>query len=108
VVADEIGNPTNVVDLAAAIGMLITTQRFGTYHLVNEGFCSRLEFAREALRLCDMGQVPITPILSREYVRASTPPLSGGLRNIAGAAIGIQLRPWQEALADYLGEHGPA
>jgi dTDP-4-dehydrorhamnose reductase len=44
-----------------------------------------------------------TPILSREFKRASTPPPYGVIHNIAGAAIGITLRPWPEALADYLG-----
>jgi dTDP-4-dehydrorhamnose reductase len=107
VVADEIGNPTYVEDLAGAIARLIELQRFGTYHLVNEGSCSRLAFAREALRLSGLEQVPVTPILSREYVRASTPPLYSALNNIAAAAIGIRLRPWQEALAAYLAETWP-
>lgn len=102
VVADEIGNPTYVVDLAAAIAALITTGRYGTYHLVNEGSCSRLAFAREALRLSGLPAVEIAPILSRDYKRASSPPLYSALKNVAGAAIGIRLRPWEDALAEYI------
>ncbi len=105
VVADEIGNPTYVVDLADAIARLIESRRFGIYHFVNEGSCSRLAFAREALRLCGMGVTTITPILSREYSRASSPPLFSAMKNISGTAIGIRLRPWQEALEAYLVEH---
>ncbi len=30
---------------------------------------------------------------------------NAALNNIAGAAIGIALRPWQEALADYIAEY---
>ena len=42
------------------------------------------------------------PILSSAYPRASTPPPFAALHNRAGAALGITLRPWPEALADYM------
>ena len=104
VVTDEVGNPTYAGDLTEAIVSLIKTGQYGTYHFVNEGYCSRFAFAREALRLSGLGGVPIKPILSSEFKRASSPPKFSALKNIAGAAIGIRLRPWQEALADYLSE----
>ncbi len=105
VVADEIGNPTYAEDLAGGLCKLITTGQYGTYHFVNEGHCSRLTFAREALSMCGLVHVPITPILSSEYTRASSPPQFGALKNITGAAIGIRFRPWQEALAEYLRDY---
>jgi dTDP-4-dehydrorhamnose reductase len=43
--------------------------------------------------------------LGKEFKRASTPPPYGVLHNLAGAAIGITLRPWQEALQDYMTRH---
>jgi dTDP-4-dehydrorhamnose reductase len=104
VVSDEVGNPTYAVDLAEALGKLILRRQYGTYHFVNEGSCSRLTFAREALRLSGLEDVKVTPILSSEYTRESVPPFYSSLKNIAGAAIGIRLRPWQEALAEYLGQ----
>lgn len=105
VVADEIGNPTYALDLAAGLCQLIKSGRYGTYHFVNEGHCSRLTFAREALRMCGLDHVPITPILSSEYTRASSPPQFGALKNIGGSAIGIRFRPWQAALAAYLQDY---
>ncbi len=102
VVADEVGNPTYAGDLAKAIAQLIETGNYGTYHLVNEGACSRLAFAQEILHLAGQGDVQVTPILSSEYRRASTPPPYAALLNVNGAALGIQLRPWQEALAEYV------
>jgi dTDP-4-dehydrorhamnose reductase len=104
VVADEVGNPTYAYDLAEALAKLIKTGQYGTYHFVNEGYCSRLTFAREALRLSGLGDVPVTPILANEFTRASSPPKFSALKNIAGAAVGIRLRPWQEALAEYLSD----
>lgn len=102
VVTDEVGNPTYVHDLAAAIAQLIHTGQYGTYHFTNAGSCSRWEFANEILRQARLEHVTNTPILGSEFKRASTPPRWGVLHNIVGAAIGITLRPWQEALAEYI------
>jgi len=104
VVTDEVGSPTYVVDLAQAIAQLIHSEQFGIYHLVNEGGCSRFDFAREILRLTGRSAVPVEPTTLAAFQRDSTPPPYAPLANVAGAAIGIQLRPWQEALADFLGK----
>jgi dTDP-4-dehydrorhamnose reductase len=106
VVADEIGSPTYVNDLAQAIARLIVTHQYGIYHFTNAGACSRWAFAQEILRLAGLENVPNTPILGKAFKRPSTPPRYGILHNINGAAIGITLRPWQEALADMLKEMG--
>ncbi len=105
VVTDEIGNPTYVNDLAGAIVQLLPTEQYGRYHFVNAGACSRWAFANEILRLAGLEDVKNHPILSSSFQRASTPPPFGALHNIAGAAIGISLRPWQAALADYMQTH---
>lgn len=102
VVTDEIGNPTYTKDVAQAIGQLIETEQYGIYHFVNSGSCSRWAFANEILRLAGLTHVTNTPILGKEFKRPSTPPPFGALHNIAGKAIGIELRPWQDALADYM------
>ena len=48
----------------------------------------------------------VEPITSDQFQRASTPPPFAPLRNTVGAALGIKLPPWQEALADYFVEVG--
>jgi len=107
VVSDEIANPTYVRDLAAAIEALIQTGHYGTYHFTNADSCSRWEFANEILRLAGLDQVTNTPILAHEYKRDSRPPLNAALHNINGALIGITLRPWQDALAEYMKIYSP-
>lgn len=102
VVTDEVGNPTYAADLAKAIAQLITTGQYGVYHLVNEGACSRWAFAGEILRQAGLEDTVNTPILGSTFQRPSSPPPFGVLHNRNGAALGITLRPWQEALADYL------
>ena len=104
VVSDEVANPTYAPDLADAIARLIQTEHYGNYHLVNEGYCSRYEFAVEILRQSGRDSVPVSPITSDQFRRASTPPPFAPLRNNVGTALGITLRPWQEALADYFSE----
>lgn len=102
VAADEFGNPTYAPDVAAAIARLVATGRYGVYHLTNAGFCSRYEYAREIVCLAGRPDIPVTPILSAEWPRPSRPPLHAVLANTAGYASGIVLRPWQEALAEYM------
>ena len=108
VVTDEVGSPTYVTDLARAIGQLITSDQFGIYHFVNAGVCSRYDFACEALRLTGRASVPVKPTTLAAFKRDSTPPPYAPLENTTGAAIGIRLRLWQEALADFLASHAGA
>jgi dTDP-4-dehydrorhamnose reductase len=106
VVNDEVANPTYVPDLADAIARLIRTEHYGNYHLVNEGYCSRYEFAVEIMKQSGRESVLVSPITSDQFQRASKPPPFAPLRNSIGAALGIVLRPWQEALADYFAKTG--
>ena len=108
VVTDEIGNPTYAKDLAEAIIRLFDSDQYGTYHLVNEGACSRYEFAQEVLRLGSNREIEIVPIMSSDFKRASTPPPYGALNNLCGSSIGIKLRPWRAALAEYIADHAAA
>jgi dTDP-4-dehydrorhamnose reductase len=101
-VADEIGSPTYTRDVAEAVAQLIERPFYGTYHLVNSGACSRHEFAAEILRLAGKQRVALKPIRLADYRRDSVVPPYTPLRNVAAAALGIELRPWQEALAEYL------
>lgn len=102
VVTDEVSSPTYAPDLAQAIAQLIRTECYGIYHLVNEGACSRFALARRALELTGRQHVTIQPISRFQYRRPSTPPAYTALRNFAGAELGIRLRPWEEALAEFL------
>ncbi len=104
VVTDEISSPTYVPDLVAALKKLVATDHFGTYHLTNSGICSRYEFAQEILRVSGRGDVPVLPITSEAFERASTPPKYAPLQNNFAAALGITMRPWQAALADYFSD----
>lgn len=102
IVADEVGNPTYAPDVATAIAQLITTERYGIYHLVNRGQTSRFEFAQAVLQATGRGNIPLTPIAHTEWPRPVQPPLHAVLINQAAAALGIELRPWQAAVDEYV------
>jgi dTDP-4-dehydrorhamnose reductase len=101
VVTDEISNPTYAPDLAAAIAQLIQTRIYGIYHFTNAGYCSRYDFAKEILQLSGRKDIPIHPITLADFQRASTVPPFAPLANTKGAGLGIELRPWPDALKAY-------
>lgn len=99
-VTNEEGSPTYAPDLAAAISQLIRIPAYGIYHFTNSGTCSRYEWARAIMALSGRPDYPIYPTDS--YPRPAKVPAFVELRNLFGAALGITLRPWQEALAECL------
>jgi dTDP-4-dehydrorhamnose reductase len=102
VVTDEIASPTFADDLADAIVRLVQTGKYGIYHLTNAGFCSRFEFAKKILALSGREQIPVDPITLADFERPSTPPKFSPLANVAGAALGITLPPWEDGLRRFL------
>jgi dTDP-4-dehydrorhamnose reductase len=104
-VSDEVAAPTSTFDLAEALQAMIERNAPpGFYHLTNEGEASRYDWAREILRLAGI-TAPIAAVTTAE-LRASgydgprKPPYSV-LANTTARAIGITMRPWQDALAAY-------
>jgi len=103
VVTTEVGSPTYAPDLAEAIVRLIEYPLYGIYHLVNEGSCSRYEFASKILELAGKSGFPLHP--AQTYDRPTRVPANSTLRNFCAATqLGIRLRPWEEALRSYFGE----
>jgi dTDP-4-dehydrorhamnose reductase len=101
VVNDEFGNPTYAPDVAAAMVKLVESGRYGIYHLVNDGWCSRYDLAAAVLESSGRGHIPLEAIDSGEWTRPTKPPPHAVLVNQAGTALGLRLRPWQEAVAEY-------
>ncbi len=102
VVSDEVANPTFVEDLADALVRLVATEHYGIYHLTNSGYVSRYDYARRILDLTGRAHIPVEPITLAEYQRASTPPRFAPLANYMAGGLGITLRPWEDALAEFV------
>jgi dTDP-4-dehydrorhamnose reductase len=99
-VTDEVGSPTYARDVAQALTQLVQQPAYGIYHLTNAGVCSRYAWAQEILRLAGREGVQLTP--TENYPRAARVPKYAHLHNALGSELGIVMRPWQEALADYM------
>ncbi|HZO91334.1 MAG TPA: dTDP-4-dehydrorhamnose reductase [Chthonomonadaceae bacterium] len=103
VVTDQIGSPTHTVDLARVLLSLLDSPLYGTYHITNAGSCSWFELARKTLELAGITSMEVKPIPASQYPSPTHRPAYSVLRHYA---LELQsrdnLRPWQQALADFL------
>lgn len=106
VVTDQVLSPTFTADLAQKSKELIEHDAAGLFHLTNAGECSWFEFARGAFDIAGV-DAEIEPIGSEQLKqRARRPPYSA-LDSSRLAAVGVSpMRPWEEALDDYLNQKG--
>lgn len=95
-VNDRFGSPTYARDLVGQVLLLIAAGASGVHHVAGGGSASRLEVAQEIAR-CVQSKVTITPVSAAEF------PLSyKSGRN--EAMLSPQMRPWQEALEEYIAQ----
>lgn len=105
VVSDQRGAPTWTHDLSNTICRLILTQKFGTYHISNQGECSWHEVAQKIVALEGL-KTPVIPVSSDEFPRPAPRPRYSVLKNQALLDAGIPLLPpWEQSLATYLECH---
>ena len=114
VVNDQLGNPTNAVDLAHVLLQLAATQEYGIYHCTGEGICSWYDFAA-AIIAGGKVDATVAPCTSPEYKAkhpesADRPAWSALDNRMLRCTIGNPVRPWQEALEELFqnwdGENG--
>jgi dTDP-4-dehydrorhamnose reductase len=109
IVDDKDGTPTYTRDFAENVRVLMERRYWGLYNMVCGGSTSRIEVARELVRLLDLeDEVAITAV-SSDYFKdtyfAARPP-SERLWNRKLALRGVDtMRPWQVALQEYLSEY---
>jgi dTDP-4-dehydrorhamnose reductase len=102
VVSDQVGCPTYTVDLADAIIHLIRAEATGIVHVVNAGRCSWYDLARRALELAGLG-TPIRPITAAEFNSPTQRPAWSVLSTERYTELtGRRMRPWQDALTNFV------
>jgi dTDP-4-dehydrorhamnose reductase len=102
VVADQRLTPTFTADLAAAIVAAVDRGATGTLHVTNAGATTWHGFTEAIMELAGL-DVPVEPTKTVRAPGAADRPLNGVLRSRTDLA---PLRPWREALADYLDRAG--
>ena len=101
VVTDQECTPTSTADLARASVALIGTDAFGMYHITSNGSCTWFAFAQAILREAGL-EAEVTPISTAEYGAKAKRPAYSVLNCGKYARLVAPMRPWQEALQDYL------
>ena len=104
VVDDQIGRPTYNRDLARAIIKLCRVGAEGIVHASNSGSCSWHEFACCLLRVAGFLDLPVEPIRTETLSRPAKRPKHSVLSLASLQAYGIQMRPWQDTVTEYLRE----
>jgi len=103
VVNDQTGLPTYTVDLSKAISLLIERDARGIFHVANSNPCTWYDYAKIILELSGIKRVKVLPISSKELDRLALRPSYSVLDTQKfQREIGMTLRPWPEALKDYL------
>jgi dTDP-4-dehydrorhamnose reductase len=106
VVHDQILTPTYSADLAAKVKELIERGAAGLFHVANAGACSWFDFTAELFRLANVS-AELTPITTGQSERRARRPAYSALTSTRLQTFGVAaLRPWQDALRDYLGKKG--
>lgn len=108
VVADQVSSPTFTMDLAGALLGLIGSPLYGIYHVTNKGSCSWYEFAKQTLALAGIKDIEIKPIKAEDWPSPTRRPKYSVLRHYALELQGRDdLRPWEDALADFMSRLSP-
>lgn len=105
VVNDQIGTPTNAVDLAEILVKIIltnnqqpTTDNFGIYNFSNEGQCSWYDFAEKIFEYNNIN-IQLDPIPTTSYpTPAKRPAYSVLNKRKLKNTFGFEIRNWEPAL----------
>lgn len=101
VVSDQYGTPTSALELARAIAYVIETDNYGIYHGTCEGVTTWNKFAEEIFHLAGK-DVKVNPITTGDYPTPAVRPEYSVLENKKLKESGFQMKPWKEALQEYM------
>ena len=105
VVNDQIGTPTNALDLAEALIKIIltdiqqpTTDNFGIYHFSNEGSCSWYDFAKMIFEINNI-RINLRPIPTTSFPTPARRPKYSVLDKAKIKAVfGIEINNWEHSI----------
>lgn len=104
VVSDQIGSPTYTADLAPLLCDMIETEKYGTYHATNEGYCSWAEFA-ETIFTAAGCRTKVNYITTDQYPSKAVRPANSRMSKKNLDENGFKRLPsWQDALERFLKE----
>lgn len=109
VVNDQIGSPTYTVDLARLLVEMAHSEKYGTYHVNNDGYCSWAEFAQYIFE-SNGKSTRVKPVSTEEYLKITGTkqayrPRNSKLSKEKLVDAGFEMLPtWQDAIDRYCKE----
>jgi dTDP-4-dehydrorhamnose reductase len=104
VASDQMGSAAHTVDAGMKIMEVVEAEKFGLYHLANQGACTRLELARLAAERAGLDPAKVIGVpdamMGRRAPRLKYAVLEMNALRQAGFALP---RPWEAAVAEYVG-----
>jgi dTDP-4-dehydrorhamnose reductase len=102
VVADQTMSPTSTFDVAdAMIDMILAKAPPGIWHIVNSGAATWFEFAERIISAANV-KARMIPITTEQFPTPAARPRYSALDNAKFSKAIHAMRPWQDALKDYL------
>ena len=110
VVSDQIGSPTYTKDLAKLLVDMSLTDKYGTYHVTNEEYCSWAEFADYIFK-SNGKSTKVIPVTTEEYYKGkdmskiATRPMNSKMDKSKLDEYGFNRLPsWKDATDRYCDE----
>ena len=109
IVCDQIGSPTYTLDLSRLMADMMESEKYGTYHVTNEGFTSWYEFTKFIYEVAGITSVEVKPITTENYLKLvpaqAIRPLNSRLSKKSLDEAGFKRLPtWQDATTRYIKE----
>ncbi len=103
VVTDKTGSPTFTGDFSRGIIDIVNSGKYGLYHCVNKGICTRYDIAVKIAEYLGRKDVVIKPVTSDAFPLPAPRGRSEAMLNQKLSQMGLDSpRPWQDALKEYL------
>jgi dTDP-4-dehydrorhamnose reductase len=100
---DRTVSPSFVDDVVLATASLVEDHHpWGLYHCVNTGWTTWAHLAREIARMAGRPDARITDVPMDEAGLSAPRPKFAALSNAKLALLGVEMPPWQDAIARYL------
>jgi dTDP-4-dehydrorhamnose reductase len=109
IVNDQIGTPTNAVDLANTIlkiatschTELVSASSYGIYNFSNEGQCSWFDFAKKIFEINQV-KIDVIPISTTQFpTPAERPKYSVLDKTKIKSTFRIEIKPWEQSIEIY-------
>lgn len=100
VVCDQIGSPTYTEDLSKLLIDMAMSEKTGTYHATNEGYCSWNEFAKYIFEINEINMT-VNEVLTKDYKTTAKRPINSKLDKSKLEEDFYKLPDWKDAVKRY-------